>query len=349
MDERNPMPAPTTAAQHSNAPAAVGFEASFERFRAEAAGVDSRDVKTFPYNASIVLYNVRTGVASVLAERPWFEAQPDAPAVDFARVAAAETSAEALVFAAGQAASIGRIAPSLRPKLVRARVVVRTLKSAAATLVATGELSDEELPAGGGRGPLATARACLAYAALFRAKHAKTRGATSVKAALVAEAGALGSELLRELTPRGAMKRSPRTEAERATADARDRMAVVVASRYAYVERVAGWRWGRGLDAFVPAMLSRDTARGAASDEEALDDEEAHDEEDDGADEGDAEGEDDAANESGADDGAAEDDASDEDVAEEEPEPVKAKKPGPKKATAPKSAKVAPKRAAGRR
>jgi len=320
-------------------PAAAGFEASWERFRAEVAAIDPRDVKTFPYNASVVLHNVQAGVAAVTAERPWFEAQPDAPRVDFARVAEAATAAEALVFVAGQAAAVGRASPSLRKRVVHARALVRTLKSGATALVEAGVLAADELPRGAGRGPLATARDCLAYASLFRGKHAKTRGATAVKAELVTEAATLGSELLRELKPKGAVKRAARSEAERAASDARDRMAVVVAGRYAYVERAAGWRWGRALDASVPAMLSRDTSRSRSTDD-AEEEEDDLDELDEDIDPLDTD--DDAAEAEATDDEAADDEAV------EEPAPVAAKKPGPKQAAPPKATKT-PKRAASGR
>lgn len=65
------------------------------------------------------------------------------------------------------------------------------------------------------------------------------------------------------------------SEAERTAADMRDRVAVVLARRYRYVERAAGWRWGRALDAHVPAMFSREVvgakARGEAVDDHADD------------------------------------------------------------------------------
>ena len=87
------------------------------------------------------------------------------------------------------------------------------------------------------------------------------------------EAADLGSELLRTLKPRGVGRRGERSEAEVAASDARDRMAVVVARRYAYVERIAGFRWGRELGAAVPAMLSREVSRSGAEADEGAEDE----------------------------------------------------------------------------
>jgi hypothetical protein len=133
-------PGPSPAGTPSGAPEAVGVEASWERHRAEAAKVEARDVKPFSHNASVVLHNVRTGVTAVLAERAWFEQQPDAPRVDFGRVAAAETAAEALVFTAGRAGSVGRASPTLHKKIVRSRTLLRILQRGAEALVEGGVL-----------------------------------------------------------------------------------------------------------------------------------------------------------------------------------------------------------------
>ena len=305
-------------------PEASGFEASWERFRAEAAAVDAGAVKTFPYNAAVALHNVRAGVAAVVAERPWFDAQADAPRVDYAALGDAELAAEALVFAADQAAALGRVPPTVTVKIARARTLVRSLDAAATALVEGGVLRVEELPTTLGRGPVATARRCVALAALFRGKHARTRGATAVTSAQVKEAAELGSELLRTLKPRGVGKRWERSEAEVAASDARDRMAVVVTRRYAYVERIAGFRWGRELGAVVPAMLSRDMSRGGSEAGDGA-------EEEIDADEGDAPTDEAIAdtNEAAVEEGA----APDEDAADEAAAPKAAPKADARKTT----------------
>jgi hypothetical protein len=248
----------------SLAPAeAVGVEAAWERFRHEAAAVDARDVKTFTGNASVVLHNVSTGVGAVMAERAWFEAQADGPRVDFERVAAVESAAEALGFTAAQASASVSVPTTLAAKIKRARVVRKKLRANAEALVEAGVLAVSELPVFEDRGPLDVARACVGWAAFFRAKQAQIRGATGVRSTLVREAGELGSELLREIKPRGVANPRVRSEAERVAADNRDRMAVVVERRYDYVERVACWRWGRDCEAIVPSMRARDHSAGA--------------------------------------------------------------------------------------
>jgi len=311
----------------------VGLEASWEQCREEAARVDPRDVVSFKPNASVVLHNVRTGVAAVLAERAWFEAQPDGPRVDFARVAGAETAAEALVFVATRAGAITRVAPGVRAKIVRARTALRVLRGGAESLVAAGVLTAAEVPSIDGRGPLATARACVAYASLFRAKQAQTRHLTAVKPEHVREAAALGTELLRDVKPRGVGGRAARPEVERAAADDRDRMAVVVTRRYDYVERVAAWRWGRDCEAIAPTMLARDVSRADAPEEE-LDDEALDADDEEALDEGSAD-EDVAAD----DEESTDEDGEDEPVAQAPATPPKAtaRKPAAAPKTAPKA------------
>ena len=259
----------------SLAPAeAVGVEAAWERFRHEAAAVDPSDVKTFKQNASVVLHNVQTGVGAVMAERAWFEAQTDAPPVDFARVADAESAAEALSFAAARAATCASEPPTLAAKIKRARKLCKTFRSNAEALVATDVLAATELPSLVEGSPIEVARACVAWAAFFREKHGKVRGATGVRSALVREAAELGTELLREIKPRGVRRGRPRSEAERAAAEDRDRMAVVVERRYDYVERVACWRWGRDCEAIVPPMRTRDLfSRETVEEEDAAEEE----------------------------------------------------------------------------
>jgi len=243
------------------------------------------------------------------------------------------------VFTAGRAGSVGRASPTLHKKIVRSRTLLRILQRGAEALVEGRVLDAASLPRVEGRGPLATAQACVSFASLFRGNHGKTRGVTAVKPALVREAAELGSELLREVKPRGVGTRGARTEAERLAADDRDRMAVVAVRLYDYVERVAAWRWGRSCEAVVPLMASRALPRGEGAAAEELDDATDEDEADDG--EADEEGAIDA--DGGADEepdapAAAKDEPADDDAedapavsATSKPKKPAAKKPAAKK------------------
>ncbi len=324
-----PQPTPSTAPL-----APVGLEESWERTRPDAERVDPRDLATFKGTATVVLHNVRAGVASLVAERPWFEQQADGPKVDFARVVSAVEAAEALVFLASRASRRASATRDLRARITKARERLETLRLAGSALVRAGLVA--EVPPTTGVGPTAVARDLVEYASFFRAQRPKTRNATAVTPELIRESAQLGTDLLRDITPKGAPVRRQRTEAERAASEARDRVAVVVAERYHYVERAAGWRWGAAAAEHVPGMLARDNGRGGA----ATDEEGATEEEDDEA-LGEGEGEDDAARDD-ASEGATRDDGDDagEDDAAEEPA---AKKSAPK-AAAPKTgnAKAAP-------
>lgn len=149
MKDNAPHRTPPRSRHHPDGPPeAVGFEASWERFRAEALGLNPRDVKTSPYNASVVLPR-RPGGSE---RRRWPTAVVRASArraarVDFARVANTTAAAEALVFVASQAAGVARATPVVRAKIVRARVVVRALEAGATALVEVGVLQAEVSPA----------------------------------------------------------------------------------------------------------------------------------------------------------------------------------------------------------
>jgi hypothetical protein len=320
-----PAPSPSMAPL-----APVGLEASWEETRADAERVDPRDVTTFKGTATVVLHNVRAGVDAVLAERPWFEAQDDGPKLDFARVASATTAAEALVFTAARASRRSSLKGDLVGKVKRARKTLTALRAGAEALVAAGII--DEVPASAGRGPTGVARDCVTLASLFRTHRAKTRHVTAVTPAFITEAATLGTELLSEITPKGAPVRYQRTEAERAAADDRDRVAAVVTARYHYVERAAGWRWGSAAAEHVPAMLTRELGRGGAVGEGDDDGEEEVVDEEDDTDEGDDEATDGAAADEPMDDG--------DDATPSEPVAKRAEEPAtPAKKQNPRSAK----------
>jgi hypothetical protein len=132
-----PQPTPSTAPL-----APVGLEESWERTRPDAERVDPRDLTTFKGTATVVLHNVRAGVASLVAERPWFEQQADGPDVDFARVASAVEAAEALVFLASRASRRASANRDLRARIATARERLETLRLAASALVRAGLVAE---------------------------------------------------------------------------------------------------------------------------------------------------------------------------------------------------------------
>lgn len=236
----------------------VGGEAAAEALRAEAESVDSRDVKPFTGSATLVAHNVRTGLAAVMRERAWFEREPDAPKIDFARLQRCDEAARALVFVTRRAEQVVVKRPAVRAMCSRAAASRKVLLKAADALVDAGVFdADVVATIRAGRGWIDTAQDYVDLATLFRSNASRTRGKTAVKAEQIREAAELGAALLDVLKPGGARASSDKPEAQSQALLLRDRMAVVVSRRYAEVERAAGWRWGRALDEHVPAMLSR--------------------------------------------------------------------------------------------
>ncbi len=245
----------------------AGGEAALAEFTAEAEAVDERDVKPFSGSATLVVHNVREGIAAVMKERAAIEGDANAPKVDFSRIERCTESAKALAFAARRVEQVVIKRPDLRVKFAASSKIRRVLLKAADALVDAGVFDAAEVASiKAGRGWFDVAQDCADLASLFRRNAAQVRGKTAVTAAQLKEAAALGEELLDALTPTGGRPRGEKAEALAKLTALRDRMAVVVARRYQEVERVAGWRWGRSLGEHVPSMLSRVRSKRAVDD-----------------------------------------------------------------------------------
>ncbi len=243
----------------------AGSEAALAAYTPEAEAVDARDVRPFSGSATLVVHNVREGIAAVMRERAVIEADPNAPRVDFSRVERCIESAKALALAVRRVEQVVIARPDLRVKFKSASKVRRVLLKAAEALVDAG-VFDARVVANikVGRGWFDVAQDCVDLASLFRGSASKVRGKTAVTAAQIREAAALGEELLEALTPAGGRPKGEKAEALAKLTALRDRLAVVVARRYQEVERVAGWRWVRSLGDHVPSMLSRGRSKRAS-------------------------------------------------------------------------------------
>lgn len=245
---------------------AADFEASYRSLEGEALALAPGEVASFTANAMVVFQNVRTGTRAVLAERAVFEADREAPKPDFARVVSAITAAEALVYAsrraAGATATKNDLATKTREVFELRDVLLASAVAAIKARVLPPKAADAVAAIQVGRGPIDGAQDCIDLAALFRAHAAALAGKTAVTPELVEKAAACGSALLHLLAPAGVAVASDEPDPIAEAADLRDRMAALVAQKYAYVARVGGWRWGFDLTAHVPPMRSRTVARG---------------------------------------------------------------------------------------
>lgn len=238
-----------------------GFEGSYQRFEAEARALDAREVPVFTGNGMVVFQNARRGVQAVMAERATIEADPASPTVDWDAVALAVTAGEALVYAGRLAtnatASKGELSKKIRDAFESRDVLLSSAIAAVKAKAVKGEEGDKLTKIQKGSGPIDGAQDCIELAAWFRANASALAGKTAVTREQVELAATRGSELLHLLAPGGVEAAQVTVDPMAAAAEMRDRMAVVVARRYAYVARVGGWCWGLDVGRHVPLLRSR--------------------------------------------------------------------------------------------
>lgn len=247
----------------SEGESSAGFEASYQRFEADARRVAESDLQPLNCNAMVCFHNARSGAMAVLAERARIEADPDAPKVDFARIEATVLVGEAAVFAARRATNTMAAKGDVQAKTSKMFEARDSLAASAVAAVKArlvkGEQADAIALILKGKGPIDGAQDCIDLASWFRRNASALRGKTAITSADIEEAERLGAELLHALSPAG-VEAATEAKLNAALAEAasmRDRMATLLARHHAYVARVGGWLWGHGLDAHVPLLRAR--------------------------------------------------------------------------------------------
>ena len=232
----------------------------------EALTLGDHEYDTFNGNPQVTWQNALRGVLAVLAERAALEASPGAPTVDFARVSSTLTAASALQFASLMVANASLPRSTIAVMRGRMYAVREILLTSAVSLVKAGILVDPYdatvAAIQQGTGPIDAANDCVALASLFRTTAALVAGRSPVTPELVEESARLGTQMLQLLKPDGVMN-APTGDAITRAADVRDRLAALLARRYAYVARIGGWLWGHELAEHVPPLRSRSVTAAA--------------------------------------------------------------------------------------
>lgn len=270
-----PSPEPQAPSAVDTAPLApepalpADAEAAYHACVSEALALGDHEYDTFNGNPQVTWQNAQRGVLAVLAERAAIDASPDAPTVDFARVASTLTAASALQFATVLASNASLPRSALAAMRARMYAVRDMLLTSASALVKVGVYTQENAATVAaiqqGNGPIDAANDCVALASLFRATVALVHGRSPVTPELVDESARLGTQMLQLLKPDG-VANAPAVDTITRAAEVRDRLAALLARRYAYVARVGGWLWGHELAEHVPPLRSRSV--GAAADGE---------------------------------------------------------------------------------
>ena len=249
------------APKKDTAPAAAGAEAAYARYLPKAQALADTAVVTYRLDPLLARHNVQRGLEALA---PHLTALRKAlPLLDWAALLELPLLAQAVVFAAAQVQGSARATGEIAALMNEAAELRRKLLGTADYLVLGGALKAAEIAKiRSGRGPVDQARDCIQLAALFRKQPAALSGQTLVKAADVARASELGTELLDRLQPRRARgSRQKDDPAKAAAVAARDRLATLLWLRHGDLRRAGYYQFGEALDEHVPPLQSGRSGR----------------------------------------------------------------------------------------
>jgi len=240
-------------------PEVEGSADAVELFRTRAGALRLADVLRCHADPHLAYHNAMAGREALLEAR----AEIDATGfrVDWARVAAVESLALAVVYAASRVPADPRVTGEVRAMQREARPLRALLLSNARTLSLIGRCSPAEVTRiERGLGFVDAATDLVDLAALHT-NHDLVGTGSAVTAAQVARAKALGTELLKKIRPATASRARTRTSDQEAMLALRDRLWTLLVQTNEYFERIAGARWGRDLGAHVPRLQARYVAK----------------------------------------------------------------------------------------
>jgi hypothetical protein len=244
--------ASTKTGKKGGAAVVAGSQADYDHFLKEALALPASQTIPLRADLSLAQVNVNAAMASLLDREA--EAKK-LPGLHLATLKQLPRKMAAAIFAATQVseASTGEIAA----KLARASVLRKKMFRGADALAEENLFpADKVKDLHKGTGKIDVASDCVGLAALFTKFAKQAKGKTTVTAAEVKEAAALGSELLKMLKPTSA-RRGRNGEAQKA-ADIRDRMWTLVVHGHADVWRACAFLYGPDrIDEKAPPLLSR--------------------------------------------------------------------------------------------
>jgi hypothetical protein len=252
-EKPSPESGPANGAPNSSstALAAVGSEAAYAAFVAEARALPETDVLTLRADIQLALHNAQIGVDAVLAEKQRLSALPET------RIGDIESLPQVLLAAIFADTQIDRSAPvtELPDLLARARTLRTLLLSTADSLAAAGLLPRAHVERiRTGMGKIDMARDCVELSALFSSRAKELSGKHPVSAEQVSEASEVGTALLKQLKPTRARRTSPATP--EAALD-RDRLWTLALRRWDGVWRAGAYLFGHAaLESKVPPLLA---------------------------------------------------------------------------------------------
>lgn len=237
------------------APVVTGSADAVAVHRGAADALAPSAVIPFRADPHLAYHNAITGRDALLASRDAINATGFR--VDWARVAAVESLALALVYAAGRVEADPRDSNEVLELLREARPLRALLLANAQTLSMVGRVSPAEVARiEKGRGAVDAATDLLDLATLH-ADRELTGGGSLVTAVQLRRAKVVGTALLQKIRPSGARTASRRTLAQRDAAALRDRLWTLLVQSHDLLDRAAGAVWGRDLGLHVPKLQGR--------------------------------------------------------------------------------------------
>lgn len=229
-------------------------QTAFTRFLPEAQKIPAKETVRFNTDAQLALKNASLGTAALLARES--DVKKELPKLSLTDVRGVPDLAHAVAFAANR---VDRSSDGTTKTLLKEAAELRHVLLAAARLLAATKLVAEKRVAAieAGHGPIDAAQDLVDLAALFH-DFPKAQKATPITNAQLKRAGALGTELLTRLHPKGTPGKDKVPADAVAAARERDQLWTLLLRRYERVRAAGVWLWTEaGVDAHAPALNSR--------------------------------------------------------------------------------------------
>lgn len=228
--------------------------AAYAHFLPEAQNLPQASVQTLRLDPVLTFGNVQSAVAAVAPHAARVKTELPAISVD-ALLGLPDLSA-AVLYATEQCATKPIKKQELDEKLSALHKLRTPMLLVAEALSLLGLVKKEKVASiRAGMGPFDAAQDGLALCELYTDAAKALVGKHPFSAEQIADIGKRGQELMRLVTPQGA--HAEKDPAQALALEARDRLATLLAMRYADLRRVAVYLWGDAADEQVPPLRSR--------------------------------------------------------------------------------------------
>jgi hypothetical protein len=234
----------------------AGTEAAFEKCLPKALSLEPGSVIPMRGDPNLALHNVQVGIEALGPH--WAELKTALPKLDQKSVQGLEEVALAAVFATSRVDRKAGAGKKVSALLTKARALRAVLLSSADAMAKAGLVPAAAVKkTRTGKGALDAADDLVQLAALFRKHTAKLKNKSPVSTDMIKEAAELGSDLLAQLKPKHAKRKTVVTPEIQDAIDARDRTWTLLVQGHRDLRRAGMWVWADQVDKHVPPLQSR--------------------------------------------------------------------------------------------